>query len=92
MSGRDHIETLAPGDAQRLRNTLENRMESLAEALPREQARCRTILEHTLEAGPAGAFAAAIPRQSLARAERAAAEGDLGAMIAALNDLQSYSE
>jgi len=67
-------------------------MESLAEALPREQARCRTILEHALEIGPAGAFLVAILRQSLARAERAAAEGDLGAMIVALNDLRSYEE
>ncbi len=67
-------------------------MESLAEALPREQARCRLILEHTLEAGPAGAFAVAMLRQSLAQAEHAAAEGDIAAMIVALNDLQSYSE
>jgi hypothetical protein len=67
-------------------------MESLAEALPREQARCRTILEHAVEIGPPGAFLVAILRQSLARAERAAAEGDLGAMIVALNDLRSYEE
>ena len=36
--------------------------------------------------------AVAILRQSLARAERAAAEGDIAAMIVALNDLQSYKE
>ena len=67
-------------------------MDSLAEALPREQARCRLILEHTVETGPPSAFLAALLRQSLARAERAAAEGDIAAMIVALNDLQSYSE
>lgn len=70
----------------------QKRIDLLAEALPREQARCRTILEHAMEIGPPGAFLVAILRRSLALAERAAAEGDLGAMIAALNDLQSYSE
>jgi hypothetical protein len=67
-------------------------MTTLAEALPAQQARCREILEHALEIGQAGAFLAEMLRQSLARAERAAADGDLPAMIRALNDLQAYSE
>lgn len=67
-------------------------MTTLAEALPAQQARCREILEHAVAIGQAGAFLAAMLRQSLARAERAAADGDLPAMIRALNDLQAYSE
>ena len=66
-------------------------MTTLAEALPAQQARCREILEHAVALGPPGAFLAAMLRQSLARAERAAADGDLPAMIRALNDLQAYS-
>lgn len=45
-----------------------------------------------LALGPPAAFLAEMLRQSLARAERAAADGDLPAMIRALNDLQAYSE
>lgn len=67
-------------------------MTTLAEALPAQQARCREILEHAVAIGPSGAFLAEMLRQSLARAERAAADGDLPAMIRALNDLQAYSE
>ena len=67
-------------------------MTTLAEALPAQQARCRELLEQALEIGPSGAFLAAMLRQSLARAERAAADGDLPAMILALNDLEAYSE
>ena len=67
-------------------------MTTLAEELPAQQARCRQILERALELGPAGTFLATILRASLARAERAAAEGDLAEMIRALNDLQSYKE
>lgn len=67
-------------------------MTTLAEALPAQQARCRELLKQALEIGPSGAFLAEMLRQSLARAERAAAAGDLPAMIRALNDLQAYSE
>lgn len=67
-------------------------MTTLAEDLPAQQARCREILEHALKIGPAGTFLATILRASLARAERAAAEGDLVQMIRALEDLRSYSE
>jgi energy-coupling factor transporter ATP-binding protein EcfA2 len=70
----------------------EHPMTTLAEALPAQQARCREILERAVAIGPSGAFLAAMLRQSLTRAERAAAAGDLPAMIRALNDLQAYSE
>ena len=67
-------------------------MTTLDDELPRQQARCQEILERAQAIGPAGAFLVAMLRQSLTRAERAAAEGDLPAMIAALSDLRSYSD
>jgi hypothetical protein len=64
--------------------------ESLAQALPKEQQRVRDLLR-LYDAIPTGVFAATAMRQSLARAERAAAAGDLAAMLAAYQDLQGYS-
>ncbi len=66
-------------------------MESIAEALPKEQQRVRELIE-IYEEIPAGCFAAAMMRQSLSLAEKAAASGDLVAMIAAYKDLESYTE
>ena len=60
--------------------------------LQKQQARCRQILENALEIGPAGAFLATMLRASITRAEKAAAAGDLGEMVAACKDLQGYSE
>ncbi len=51
-------------------------MTTLDEELPRQQARCRKMLEDVLEIGPSGAILAMLLRQSLAKAEKAAAEGD----------------
>ena len=63
--------------------------ESLAEALPKEQDRVREIVA-IYDTVPNGHFAAAMMRQSLAEAERAAATGDVVAMIAAYEDLKGY--
>lgn len=65
---------------------------SLAEELPRQQARCREILEAALSIGPSGAFVACMLRADLERAETAAASGDVVAMMRALQSLQEYSE
>jgi len=67
-------------------------MSSLAEDLPREQERCRTILEHVLEIGPAGAFLAASLRMDLKKAEVAAAAGDVVGMLQAYQALKDYKE
>lgn len=67
-------------------------MSNLAEALPQEQARCRQILEHALGIGAPSAFLAMMLRESLERAEHAAASGDTVAMIAAYQDLKEYRE
>lgn len=63
--------------------------ESLAEALPKEQKRVREIVA-IYDTVPNGHFAAAMMRQSLAEAERAAASGDVIAMMAAYEDLKGY--
>lgn len=66
-------------------------MESLAEALPREQKRVRKLVEiyNTI---PTGFIAAEMMRQSLTNAEKAATSGDLVAMIEAYEDLKGYKE
>ena len=66
--------------------------QTLAEALPREQERCRRLLGLYQSIGPAGAFATAMIRLSLDQAERAAASGDVVAMIRAYKDLSQYKE
>lgn len=65
---------------------------SLGEALPAEQARVRELLEQYVEIGPPGAFAAAMMRQSLANAEKAAISGDVVAMIRAYEDLKGFTD
>ena len=67
-------------------------MNTLADELPRQQARCREILENALSIGAPGAFLVAMLRVSLANAEKAAAAGDIVAMLAACADLRSYKE
>jgi hypothetical protein len=63
-------------------------MESLAESLPKEQARVREVLGHYKDIGPAGAIGASMIEMDLAFADRAAASGDVVAMIRALETLK----
>lgn len=67
-------------------------MESLAESLPKEQARVREVLGYYKEIGSAGMFGAAMIEQSLQKADEAAASGDLTAMIVAYDDLKSIKD
>jgi len=68
-------------------------METLADALPREQARCREMLEHALELPPqSGFFLVATLREALAQAERAAASGDVVAILRAYQMLSEFKE
>lgn len=67
-------------------------METLGEALPKEQARVREVLGHYKEIGPAGAFGAAMIEQSLQQADRAVMSGDVVAMMAAYKDLQEIKD
>ena len=61
---------------------------SLAEALPIEQARVREILGHYKGICPPGAIGSAMIEASLAAADKAAASGDVLAMLHAFTDLQ----
>ena len=62
---------------------------TLAEALPRQQQRARDLLEAYTSIGPQGSFGATMIREALARAERAAASGDIVAMIRACKELEA---
>ena len=66
--------------------------ESLAEALPKEQARVREVLGHYKAIGPAGAFGAAMIEVELAKADRAAASGDVVAMLRAFQSLKEIDD
>ena len=66
--------------------------ESLADALPREMARVRTVLGYYKEIGPAGAIGAVFIEQDLQAADRAVMSGDVVAMIQALETLRGISE
>ena len=63
-------------------------IESLARALPKEQARVRIILGHYQELGQVGAFGAAFIERDLQLADEASASGDVVAMIAAYQNLK----
>jgi hypothetical protein len=58
-------------------------MTSLAEELPKQQARVRKVLGHYKEIGDAGNFGAAMIENSLRGAAEAVASGDVLAMLAA---------
>ncbi len=64
--------------------------ESLGEALPREQARCRELLGEYKSVGRPGAFAAAMLEQALAKADQAIVNGDLVGMIQAYKELKDF--
>lgn len=61
---------------------------TLAEEFPKEQKRVRELLEMYKEIGPAGTFGTAMIRQTLEAAERAAASGDILAMVRSCKALQ----
>lgn len=65
-------------------------MASLAVELPAQQARVRELVTLYRSIGPNGEPAARMMEASLANAERAAASGNVVAMLQAWNDLQGY--
>jgi hypothetical protein len=62
--------------------------ETLGEAFPREQARLRTLLGYGQEMGAAAAVYCAVVEDVLRRADRAASEGDTGAMLRIFKEMQ----
>ena len=67
-------------------------MESLGEALPKEQARVRELIVQYRgpELGGSGIFAATMMENSLKEADKAIMSGDVVAMIRAYEDLKEY--
>ena len=65
--------------------------ETLADALPKEMARVRTVLGHYKEIGPAGAIGAMFIEQDLQAADRAVMSGDAVAMLRALGSLKGVT-
>ncbi len=64
---------------------------SLGEAFPQEQARLRRLLGYGREIR-AGAFYCAVIEDILRRADKAAIEQDIGAMIAVYKEMQGVAE
>lgn len=69
-------------------------MSSLAEALPKEQARVRELIVQYRDPSlnGAGALAAMMMERSLVAADAAVMSGDVVAMIRAYEDLKEYSD
>lgn len=66
---------------------MENRTQTLADAFPREQQRVRELLT-VYEGIPTGGFGAAMLRQTLDRAERAAISGDITQILTSYQELK----
>lgn len=62
--------------------------QSLGELFPVEQARARQLLVTYREIGPPGAFGALMIEQALARADQAAAAGDVVEMVRSYQELK----
>lgn len=65
---------------------------TLGEAFPVEQARLRILLGYGKEIGPAGAFYCAVIEDILKRADKAAIEQDLPAMISIYQEMVGVAE
>ncbi len=65
---------------------------TLADALPAEMERVRTVLGHYREIGPAGAIGAAFIEIDLREADRAVMSGDPVAMLRALEKLRGITD
>jgi hypothetical protein len=66
-------------------------MDTLGDALPKEQARVREVLGHYKEIGQAGMFGATMIEQSLQKADKAIMSGDITAMMVAYKELQKIT-
>lgn len=69
---------------------MSEKTQSLGQALPLEQARCRELLTMYKSIGPAGFFGATMIEAGLRRADEAVMSGDVVAMLQAYEDLKGY--
>lgn len=65
---------------------------TLGDELPRQQARVRALIGIYRSIGPAGDFAVALMEDALQRADKAAIEGDIVAMVRIYKELQEFKE
>ncbi len=63
-------------------------MTTLGDDYPNEQARIRRLIEIYKSLGPVGSFGAAMIEQVLQRADHAAANGDVVAMLRAYREMK----
>ncbi len=63
-------------------------METLGDAYPKEQARLRELIAEYTAIGPAGTFGRMIIEDVLKRADKAAIEGDLVAMVRVFKEMK----
>jgi hypothetical protein len=63
-------------------------MSSLGEEYPKQQARCREVLEQYIEIGTAGNFGAMMIRAKLKEADEAAVSGDVARMLRAFEAMK----
>jgi hypothetical protein len=71
-----------------LKNRKDRHMETLADALPKEQARVRELLTQYKSIGPVGTFGALMLEQDLRAADQAVMSGDVVAMLRAFERLK----
>ena len=63
---------------------------SVGEDFPKQQKRCRELLEQYKAIGPAGQFAYSMISQALGRAEQAAISGDVVAILRSYQELRGF--
>jgi hypothetical protein len=67
-------------------------IETLGEAFPKQQARLRELLAIYKGLGPVGTFGATLIEDCLKRADKAAIEGDVVAMIRIYEEMKGFKE
>jgi hypothetical protein len=65
---------------------------TLGDVFPSEQARIRAVMRHALEIGPAGGFLASVCENVLQRADKAAVEQDVAAMITVYQEMREIKD
>ncbi len=63
-------------------------MSSVGQEFPKQQARCRALLEQYTSIGPAGQFGHLMISQVLERADQAAISGDVVAMLRSFEEMK----
>lgn len=66
--------------------------ETLGDAFPKQQARCREMLKAANEIGAPGAFLAMQLEATLKEADQAAIAGDLPRMIIVFEEMKGFKE